>query len=392
MRPMQARKSQKMTFFETKQMCYPWEDHNPGKEEDTRRMFVGGEFYYDPAWVLDTPSISTDGMYFLNGGTACLAVISDFLLDHGIGKVLLPSYLCPSIVRTFERGGITWDFYQVNEDFSIDLEDFAKKVTGFRAVYFINYFGFFHNEKTQEFFQQLKQNEILVIEDNAQVGFHHHLTGDFVLNSVRKLTAYDGGYLITRYPITPYLNQYRGYPNRRLPLIREYRERLYHYLFDNACSYDDLVSLFERATDYYETDLVVLGDIDERRQIECLDWKGIWQARRENFQYMMNWVSSIPELTPIFPELQADNAPFGLPVYFTGVARDSVYEALGKAGIGLTIHWEEICTDPRTMQNKRAVDMAGKILTLTIDQRMRKKQMDYLAMSLIRGIAAAKDG
>lgn len=353
-------------------------------------MFVGGEFYYDQAWMKDTPTISTENMYFLNGGRACLTIISDYLLDHGIGKVLLPSYLCPSIVKTFERSGIAWDFYQVNEDLSVDLDDLAQKITGFQAVYFINYFGFFHNAQTQNFFKQLQQNKIIVIEDNAHTGFHHHPTGDFVLNSIRKIAAYDGGYLTTHYDMTPYLNKYQGYPNRRLPLIREYREALYRYLYDKTGNYNELNNLFQRADQYYETDLVVLGDIDEFRQIGRLDWKGIQQIRRENFRYLMNWVSSIPEITPIFPDLQEDNMPFGLPVYFSGVARDQVYEELGNAGIGLTIHWDDIRTDPRTNQNPYAVDMAGRMLTLTIDQRMSHKQMDYLAMNLIRGIASAK--
>jgi dTDP-4-amino-4,6-dideoxygalactose transaminase len=353
-------------------------------------MFVGGEFYEDPAWLLDTPALQHENMIFLNGGTACLTVISDFLLDHGIGEILLPAYLCPSIVSTFERCGIAWDFYPVNEDLSIDLVGLAQKVARFQAVYFINYFGFFHAAETQRFFQTLQQRGIIVIEDNAQAGFPRSLIGDFVLNSIRKLAAYDGGFLITRHEMQPYLNRYQGLPNRRLPLIRKYRQHLYRYLFEKTGSYPELAELFQRSTQYYETDPVILGDQDECRQIERLDWAGIQQARRENFTYLMEWVTAIPDITPIYRELQAENMPFGLPVYFSGVSRDPVYEALGKAGIGLTIHWQELCSDPRTCQNRLAVEMASRMLTLTIDQRMRKKQMDYLALSLIRGIEATK--
>ena len=83
--------------------------------------------------------------------------------------------------------------------------------------------------------------------------------------------------------------------------------------------------------------------------------------------------------------------PFGLPVYFSGgETRDRVYAELGKAGIGLTIHWDDIGSDPRTNQNPRSVDMAGSMLTLAIDQRIRHKQLDYMALNLISGINAAK--
>ncbi|HEX2981858.1 MAG TPA: hypothetical protein VHO48_16480, partial [Anaerolineaceae bacterium] len=197
-------------------------------------MFVGGEFYYDQTWMTDAPTLSTGPMYFLNGGTACLTVISDFLRDHGIDRVLLPSYLCPSIVKTFQRCGIAWDFYPVHPDLSLDLDALAQKVARFRAVYFINYFGFFHPPATQDFFRQLQQNDILVIEDNAQAGFAPHSLGDFVFNSIRKLAPYDGGYLASRCDLRPYLDKYQGRPNRRLPLIRQYRAELYPYLMDGA--------------------------------------------------------------------------------------------------------------------------------------------------------------
>ncbi len=359
-------------------------------------MFVGGEFYTDQAWLGDAPAhpgTRDTHTYFLNGGAACLTVIGDFLLDHGIGKVLLPAYLCPSIVKTFQRSGIGWDFYQVNQDLSIDLADLAGKITPCQAVYFINYFGFTHTPQTLDLFKVLQQNKILVIEDNAQAGFTDQPVGDFIFNSLRKLVPYDGGYLMTPHDMQPYLDRYAGLPNRRLPLIRQYRENLAHYLFDQTGSYAELVDLFQRATHYYETELVILGDPGEQVQIERLDWQGIKQIRRDNFRYLMHWVAAIPEITPIFGELQDDTMPFGLPVYFplgAGKARDRVYAELGKAGIGLTIHWEDICSDPRTNHNPLAVDMAGRMLTLAIDQRIRHKQLDYLAMNLIEKITGAK--
>ena len=61
-------------------------------------------------------------------------------------------------------------------------------------------------------------------------------------------------------------------------------------------------------------------------------------------------------------------------------------------GIGITIHLDDICSDPRTYQNLLAVDIVGRLLTLAIDQRIRHKQLDYMALNLIGGINAAKTG
>ncbi len=358
--------------------------------EADQDLFVGGEFYTDNRWMSDTPTISTEGMVFLNGGQACLTVISDYLRDHGIGKFLLPTYLCPSIVTTLERCGLSYEFYQINEDLSVDLDDLAKKITRDQAVYFINYFGFLQAPAVLKFLEDLRQNGVIVVEDNAQAGFHDHPTGDFILNSIRKLVAYDGGYLITRHDLAPYLDQYHGLPNRRLAIIRDYRERLSGYLFEGEGNHSELEKLFNLAEYYYRTDLVVNGDLQERSQIERLKWELIKQIRRENYQHMLGLIRSIPEISPIFPALQADNMPFGLPVYFTGVSRDRVNAELGKAEIGLSIHWEDICSDPRTRGNPLAVDMASRMLTLAIDQRTSQKQLDYLARNLVRGIEIAK--
>jgi len=136
---------------------------------------------------------------------------------------------------------------------------------------------------------------------------------------------------------------------------------------------------------------VVEGDAQEREQIERLDWKGIKQVRRENYAYLLSLISGIPELTPVFPSLQPDNMPLGLPEYVSGVPRDWLFDELGKAGIGLTIHWEELISDSRLNGNPVAVDMASKILTLVIDQRTSHKQLDFMVQRLTEILKKGKE-
>ena len=353
-------------------------------------MFVGGEFYYDTYWLRDRPTLSTENVVFLNGGKACLIVISDYLLEHGVKKILLPSYLCPTIVNTLEHCGLACEYYQINPDFSIDLDDLSEKAINHQAVYFINYFGFIHPPTVRDCLASLRQKGVLVVEDNAQAGFTSHNIGDFVFNSMRKLAAYDGGYLITPFDVMPYVKKYQGRPNRRLPVIREYRKNLASYLFQGQGNHEELVRQYELAEKYNETDFIVEGDPQEREQIERLDLVGIKQARRENYAYLLNLISRIPELSPIFPSLQEDNMPLGLPVYVNDVSRDWLFDQLGNAGIGLTIHWGGLLNDPRLNGNRVSVDMAGRILTLVIDQRVSHKQMDYMAQTIIDCIEYSK--
>lgn len=358
-------------------------------------MFIGGEFYYDQRWNTGQSRLAAGEMVFLNGGAACLTVIGDFLRARGVRRVLLPAYLCPSILTVLERCRLEWAFYRVNEDLSIDLASLERQAAGCGAVYFINYFGFRHSAPALELFRRLSERGLILIEDNVHAGFSDALTGDFVFNSIRKLAPYDGGYLLARgalagCDLAPYIEKYAGLPNRRLPLIRAYRRRLYDYLYEGRGDHAALVDLYNQAARLYETDVVVLGDEAERRQIEQLDWDGIREARRRNYNHLLEWVSAIPELCPLFPALQAEMMPFGLPVYVRGVSRDALYEALGQAGVGLVIHWDEIRSDPRTAGDPLACSMAARMLTLPIDQRAGRKQIDFLAMTLVRAIAAVK--
>ena len=74
-----------------------------------------------------------------------------------------------------------------------------------------------------------------------------------------------------------------------------------------------------------------------------------------------------------------------------GVPRDWLLDELGKAGIGLTVHWEEILSDPRLNGNPVAVDMASRILTLVIDQRTSHKQLDYSGSAVERIVGEGEE-
>lgn len=355
-------------------------------------MFVGGEFYYDQFWHTGKPSLSSDGMVFFNGGKACLTVICTYLLEHGIRRILLPSYLCPSIVNTVEMCGMQYEFFRINRDLTIDNTDLAQKVASQQAVYCINYFGFNQPPAVRDLLRDLQHKGVFVIEDNAQAGFTSHPIGDFIFNSMRKLVPYDGGYLITNFDLKPTLDKIRDQPNHRLPVIQEYRKKLYAYLIEGIGNYDDLVRLFTLSEQFYTEDHVIFGNAQEKIQIEHLDWEGIKQVRRDNYQYLLDLIRNIPGITPIYPVLQDGVMPMGIPVYITGVSRNSVNEWLGEAGIGLVIHWDNLADDTRANHNPLAVEMANSMLTLTIDQRTTRGQLDYLAGELKKAVLAGKSG
>jgi len=352
--------------------------------KDTDSLFVGGEFYSDDEWISDQRTLTTEGLYFLNGGRACLTVIAHFLQTQGIHDILLPAYLCPTILDVLEAAGLQYSFYRVHEDLTIDVRDLQRKAAGQQVVYFINYFGFPQPQPVQQCLQALQQQGRLLVEDNAQAGFMEHTLGDLTFNSMRKLCPQDGGYLQTRFDLSSIIAQYAGRLNRRLPVIRAYRNKLRAYLLEGTGNFEELEELFRLSEQYYLNDEVIVGDEQERRQIEHMDWEGIRQKRRENYRFLLEHLSGIPNIQPIFPSLPPEVMPMGLPVYIQGGARDRVYQELGNASIGLVIHWEELLHDPRTNGNSTVVDMASRMLTLNCDQRTDSAQMIYMVNQLLQ--------
>jgi hypothetical protein len=359
-------------------------------EPEPISLFVGGEFYDDPGWQKDKPTISYENAVFLNGGRACLAVIAGYLLDHGIYRILLPAYLCPSILDVFQHYGLGWDFYRINQNLSIDLDDLNEKARNCEALYFISYFGFPHSPQTLAALKDFQQSGKLLVEDNAQAGFPNHTIGDFTFNSIRKLAPFDGGYLFSNLDVDPYIPCCDFSSNQRLPLIRAYRRELRKYLLEGQGSYRRLVSLYARAEKFYEEEPVFVGDPIERELIERQDWEGMSRVRRANYKYLLEHILEIPEIKPSYPVLEKDAFPLGLPIYIDGVPRDDLYDHLGKYSIGLFIHWREILHDARFANLPEAYDMAGRMLTLTCDQRTSRKQLDYLVHQLKEGITLLK--
>ena len=360
-------------------------------------IFAGGEFYSDERYTMEKRMpFPYQGKWscFLNGGQACLRVIGNYFISKEIDRILLPAYLCPTIPLTLSHTGIKCDYYRINEDFSIDINDLARleATKAKTAVYFINYFGFTQPKPVTDYLCELRGNGIFLVEDNAQACYTRSPIGDFVFNSLRKFAPYDGAYLNATFSLQPLIDRYRGLVNHRLPVIRQYRQGLTRYLFQGMGQAEELDRLFSAAEDFYLSDGVVLGDEVEQAAIERLDWLAIHQIRRENYSYLLKQIQDIPGIVPVFADLQADNMPLGLPIYLPDLPRDLLNSILGDAQIGLTIHWENMHAHPTTPAQKLANEMSGRILTLPIDQYTSHFQMDYLVDQLTQAVGLVKRG
>ena len=79
---------------------------------------------------------------FFDSGTTA---ISHGIRALGLGpgeKILVPSYTCGGMIPPLRRAAMTIDFYEINEDLSLDRQDLERRLPGAKALLFIHYFGF----------------------------------------------------------------------------------------------------------------------------------------------------------------------------------------------------------------------------------------------------------
>jgi len=282
------------------------------------------------------------------------------------------------MVDAFDRYGLTYSFYTIQDDFRIDLDELLQKALSFKVLYTINYFGFGYTAEEVSLLGQLKTQGMLIIEDDAQGGFNRASVANMRFNSLRKIVPYDGSFFYTDRDVSRSLAKFTDLPNNRLPLIRQFRRLFADLIITGADSFEILNPIFDQSEHYYYADLTVLGDSKERRSAEYLDWTAIEAARKANHRYLYEQLADVPEIEIIFPKVSPDGPPFGFPIYLKNGDRDAFLGYLRERHIYPPVPWD-IRSDPRINKIPNTVAMSMKIATLILDQRFSLEDMDYEA-------------
>ena len=141
----------------------------------------------------------------LNSGRACFHYASQILSDY---PILLPNYLCPSIVQEFRQSKL---FYQVNNELEIDYDDLVSKVVNNKlsAVMIIHYFGKI-DKNIDKIINYLRSKDILIIEDTTHSYLDNNSEyGDIIVSSIRKTLPILDGAIIKTKLLLNVRNQYK---------------------------------------------------------------------------------------------------------------------------------------------------------------------------------------
>jgi len=143
--------------------------------------------------------------------------------------VLLPAYLCPTMIYPFKEAGVKYAFYKLKEGLLPDLEDIVRKSgKHLKAILFIDYFGYSYRDYLSEIVSYLRNQRVVIIQDIVQAWIDNEedIYADYCMNSVRKYSPIEASVLFSRQEMrieTKYM------PITRFLLHKRYAQLLRYY-------------------------------------------------------------------------------------------------------------------------------------------------------------------
>lgn len=330
---------------------------------------IGGEFDIDLGRVQsqnDSDVLTNDVTTFATGRSALYYILLDIKQRRRVSKVLIPDYLCSSVLVPISKCGLECVFYPLNDQLEMDREAFASHYENGAAVLIINYFGLMNLQPQIEYVRNLDAHAI-IIEDDVQAYYEFSKSlgeVDYKFTSLRKSFAQPDGGLVksrTKLKSAEPPNQFHQYKVAG-SILKSLRNPLY---------YDDKVylELFEKGESQIDDDIENGMSNISRQLLAQTDIHRMALIRQRNAQYIVNGLHQL-DISPILP-LNENKVPLFVPVWLNN--RDKVRRYMFQHEVFCPIHWPQ-----DDMPVKKGAEMAKHELSLIVDQRYGHEDMDVI--------------
>lgn len=329
---------------------------------------TGGEFPIAITDVLNAEgrqSVTPDVYTYSSGRAALYQILNYLKQEKGITRILLPDYLCSSVVVPVRALGLEFAFYQIDENLELQQDNLSKLYRDNTVILLINYFGLKNLENQIKKIRSIDES-VIIIEDDVQA-YYEFLKplGDveFKFTSLRKTFAIpDGGLVKTKHhmPVVDKPNTFGQY-KAAAALLKSMREG----------NFNDKIYLemFEKGESLIDEEIECgMSRIAEKLYFFIND-EHVKVRRLNNAHYLLKELEKIG-LKPILP-LNDDHVPLFVPILLE--RRNEVRKAMFQKEIFCPVHWPI-----EGLELQRGIVMAEKELSLIIDQRYGRKEMDEI--------------
>ncbi len=293
--------------------------------------------------------LSRPHQFFRNARSALAQVFTQCGLHNN--HILVPGYICKSVIEPIIWSGSTPVFYNLNDDLSVDETDFEAKLVDADAAIVTHFFGIpQHIDRLAEL---CRRQQVILIEDCAHAlmgalnGAPLGSLGDYsIASTIKFCPGIDGGILICNGPtttdrreprtthvdlrsiasllersVTGYVSRYgnRSYSSNHVPPVPRWRSSRMREL-EQSPGIDGRYEWFD------PEDMGIPGNEVSRRLLFMLDYDLIRRRRRENFLHYVEVSRGLARCQAIITELQAETVPYMFPLFVEGI--DDVFRTL----------------------------------------------------------------
>lgn len=310
-------------------------------------------------------SESSDVYSYSSGRAALYQILKYLKQEEGISNVLLPDYLCSSVLVPVKALSLDYSFYPIDDLLELDVSRYRDLYRKDTAVLLINYFGLKDLSSQIHAVREIDEHAI-IIEDDVQAYYEFKKSlgdVDFKFTSLRKTFAVpDGGLVKTKHTLPSVdspntFGQYKAAAGL-LKSIREgnFNDKIY-------------LELFEKGESIIDDELGCGMSQIAEKLYSNLDEERVKIRRLNNARYLVKQLADIG-INPLLPLIEG-HVPLFIPIYLEN--RDEVRRRMFQHEVFCPVHWplEE-------MDVKKGKDMAEHELSLIIDQRYGQKEMDEI--------------
>jgi hypothetical protein len=295
---------------------------------------------------------------FQSGRAALRAVLE----SAGIGRVLLPAYVCDSVIRAVTDAGAVVETYRLDD--SLYPKNLPHSSGEHSALLYVNYFGLC-DANINRLLEAVRCNQLIV--DNTQALFSLAIGGLATIYSPRKFVGVpDGGLLTTD-------GLHIRVPEREDTGSIDRMRHLFLRMAQTAQDgYSDYLESEESLSD---TRPLGMSRIT-RRILAGIDMTAVKRQRRDNF---MALAARLDEYNCRECELDAASVPLCYPLV-VGRDVDRLKKALLGQGIYIPTYWPEVRARVRDGIEHQLTNCC---LPVPCDQRYSPVQMSYLAEAIV---------
>lgn len=321
------------------------------------------------------------------GGRAALAAA---LTELGLGRgdgVLMPAYICPTVVRAVAHNGYKPIYYDIDPDLAPEADQFRRGLARAAAVVTVHYWGF--PQPMDRLIPLADRAGVPVVEDCALALFSSsqgRLLGDFgqaaLFSLPKTLPVPDGGLLWLKRA---------GQPNR--PPVGRNLVGLAKLL---VYKIEELIGLSARTYLLADPKIRARAYASDSEapsragRISATSWAiaqnnsaaRIIQLRRRNYQRWAERTRDMDKLSPVFPDLPEGVCPLGFPVLAAPTARDRIRDGLHRRGVAVRSFWDRLAPEIERGGYPNALELSRRILTLPVHQTLSQRSLDRTARLL----------